>query len=185
MAETPRREFLKLAIGGALAAVSGALDAARALAEPLGPAAPFAPENVLNMARGLAKSAFKAPRSTLPDPFNNMTFEQYTSIRRIPGSAIWGDAHGGFALEPLNRGFIFATPMELLLVEGGQSQRILYDRNLYDFGKLQLPADLGDLGFSGVRILSGGAARVGWTRRFFRARRSFAVSREDRVMASA
>ena len=124
MAETPRREFLKLAIAGALAAVSGALDAARAYAEPLGPAAPFAPENVLNMARELAKSPFKAPRSTLPDPFNNLTFEQYTSIRRIPGSAIWGDAHGGFALEPLNRGFIFATPMELYLVEGGQSQRV-------------------------------------------------------------
>jgi glucans biosynthesis protein len=161
MAETPRREFLKLAIAGALAAASGALDAARALAESLGPAAPFAPENVLNMARGLAKSPFKAPRSTLPDPFNNLTFEQYTSIRRIPGSAIWGDAHGGFALEPLNRGFIFATPMELNLVEGGQSQRVLYDRNLYDFGKLQLPADLGDLGFSGVRILSGGSSE-GW-----------------------
>ena len=156
MAETPRREFLKLAIAGALAAASGTLDAARAHAESLGPAAPFAPENVLNMARGLAKSPFKAPRSTLPDPFNNLTFEQYTSIRRIPGSAIWGDVHGGFALEPLNRGFIFATPMELNLVEGGQSQHVLYDRNLYDFGKLQLPADLGDLGFSGVRILSGG-----------------------------
>ena len=161
MAETPRREFLKLAIAGALAAVSGALDAARASAEPLGPAAPFAPENVLNMAREFAKSPFKAPRSTLPDPFNNLTFEQYTSIRRKPGSAIWGDAHGGFALEPLNRGFIFATPMELYLVEGGQSQRVVYDRNLYDFGKLQLPADLGDLGFSGVRILSGGGSE-GW-----------------------
>jgi len=161
MAETPRREFLKLAITGALAAASGALDAARAFTESLGPAAPFAPENVLNMARGLAKSPFKAPRSTLPDPFNNLTFEQYTSIRRIPGSAIWGDVHGGFALEPLNRGFIFATPMELNLVDGGQSQRVLYDRNLYDFGKLQLPADLGDLGFSGVRILSGGSSE-GW-----------------------
>ena len=51
--------------------------------------------------------------------------------------------------------------MELNLVEGGQSQRLLYDRSLYDFGKLQLPADLGDLGFSGVRILSGGSSD-GW-----------------------
>ena len=159
MAETPRREFLKLAIAGALAAASGALDAARAHAESLGPAAPFAPENVLNMARGLAKSPFKAPRSTLPDPFTNLTFEQYTSIRRNPGSAIWGDDHGGFALEPLNRGFIFATPMELNLVENGQARRVLYDRSLYDFGKLQPPADLADIGFSGVRVLSGGGGQ--------------------------
>src|SRR5580698_7997300 len=124
MVETPRREFLKLAIAGAFATVSGALESARAFAETLGPLTPFVPENVLNMARDLAKSPFKAPRSTSPDPFNNLTFEQYTAIRRIPGSAIWGDVHGGFALEPLNRGFIFATPMDLYLVDGGQSQRV-------------------------------------------------------------
>src|SRR5271167_2557314 len=109
MARTSRREFLKLGLSGALAAVGGALERARASAEPVGPVARFAPENVLSMARELAKSPFKPPRSTLPDPLNNLTFEQYTAIRRIPGSAIWGDAHGGFALEPLNRGFIFAT----------------------------------------------------------------------------
>jgi glucans biosynthesis protein len=161
MAETPRREFLKLALAGAFAAASGALEVAGASAEPLGPPSPFTPENLTNLARDLAKSPFKPPRSTLPDPFNNLTFEQYTSIRRAPNSAIWGEGHGGFALEPLNRGFIFAPPMELYIVDGGQSQRLIYDRSLYDFGKLQVPADLGDVGFSGVRILSGGGGE-GW-----------------------
>jgi glucans biosynthesis protein len=161
MAETPRREFLKLSLVGALAAVSGALESARAFAEPLGQPAPFAPENVLTLARELAKSPFKPPNSTLPDPFNNLTFEQYTSIRRVPGTAIWGDAHGGFALEPLNRGFIFATPMELYLVEVGLSQKVIYDRALFDFGKLQVPPELGNLGFSGIRILRGGGGE-GW-----------------------
>ena len=161
MAESRRREFLKLAFSGALAAAGGALGGARASAEPLGPPSPFAPENVHNMARELAKSPFKPPKSTLPDPFNNLTFDQYTAIRRIPGSAIWGDSRGGFALEPLNRGFIFATPMELNVVDGGQSQRLGYDRTLYDFGKLQVPADVSDPGFSGVRILRGGGGE-GW-----------------------
>jgi glucans biosynthesis protein len=161
MAETRRREFLKLALAGALAAASEALESARAFAEPLGQPAPFAPENVLNMARELAKSPFKPPNSTLPEPFNNLTFEQYSTIRRVPGTAIWGDARSGFALEPLNRGFIYATPMQLYLVEAGLSQKVIYDRTLFDFGKLQAPPEIGDLGFSGVRILRGGGGE-GW-----------------------
>ena len=53
MTETPRREFLRLALAGALASVSGALESARAFAEPLGQPAPFAPENVtVLLARG-------------------------------------------------------------------------------------------------------------------------------------
>ena len=161
MSVTPRREFLKLAFAAALAAAAVALESARARAETLGPPAPFAPENVANLARELAKSSFKAPRANLPEPFGSLNFEQYTSIRRNLGVAIWEDSHSAYALEPLHRGFIFTAPVDINLVEGGQSQRLIYDRSLYDFGKLQVPADLGDLGFSGVRILSNAGAD-GW-----------------------
>ena len=51
--------------------------------------------------------------------------------------------------------------MELNVVENGQSQRLIYDRSLYDFGKLDVPKDLPDLGFSGVRLLRGGGGE-GW-----------------------
>jgi glucans biosynthesis protein len=51
--------------------------------------------------------------------------------------------------------------MDINLVDGGQSQRVVYDRSVFDFGKLSVPAELPDLGFSGVRILSGGGAD-GW-----------------------
>ena len=161
MSEAQRRDFLKLAFAGAVAAVSGALEGAAASADPLGPPTPFAPESVVAMARELSKSAFKAPRATLPDPFGSLTFEQYNAIRRNLGTAIWGDGQSPFALEPLQRGFIFASTMEIRLVEAGQSQKVAYDRSLYDFGKLQVTGDLGDMGFSGVRILKGGGAE-GW-----------------------
>jgi periplasmic glucans biosynthesis protein len=161
MSATPRRDFLKLAVAAALAATSTPLESVSASAETLGPPTPFAPENVANMARELAKAPFKAPQANLPDPFGKLNFEQYASIRRNLGVAIWQDANSPFALEPLHRGFIFAAPVELNLVEGGQSQRVIYDRSLYDFGKLQVPGELGDLGFSGVRILSNAGAE-GW-----------------------
>lgn len=161
MPETARRDFLKLAFAGALATAGAALDAARASAEPLGPPAPFAAENVLARAQELAKSPFKPPHAALPDPFGGLTFEQYAAIRRNPGTAIWGDGHSGFALEPLHRGFVFATPMDIHLVEAGQARKVIYDRSLYEFGKISVPPELPDLGFSGVRILRGGGGE-GW-----------------------
>jgi periplasmic glucans biosynthesis protein len=161
MSVIPRRDFLKMAFATALAAGATALESGSALAETLGPPSPFAPENVANRARDLAKVPFKAPHADLPEPFASLTFEQYTSIRRNLGVAIWEDSHSAFALEPLHRGFIFTAPVDINLVEGGQSQRLIYDRSLYDFGKLQVPAELGDLGFSGARILSNAGAE-GW-----------------------
>jgi len=152
MASSRRRDFLKLALGGAFAAAAGALTSALARAEPLAAPAPFAPDNVLDMARQLAKSPFKAPNASLPDPFANLTFEQYSAIRRLPNSAIWNDEKVGFALEPLHRGFVYATPMQLNIVENGQSRLIVYDKSVFDFGKLQPPSNLPDLDFSGVRL---------------------------------
>ena len=161
MASSRRRDFLKLVLGGAFAAAGGALESATAHAEPLGATTPFAPDNVLAVARELAKSPFKAPKASLPDVFTNLNFEQYSSIRRVPETAIWNDDKVGFALEPLHRGFVYATPMQLNIVENGQARRVIYDRSVFDFGKLQPPSDLPDLGFSGVRLLKA-APGEGW-----------------------
>jgi glucans biosynthesis protein len=145
-----RREFLSLALGGALAANAGA---PQAWAEPLASPAPFAPDAVLKAAAQLAAQPFKPPSAPLPSVFSGLTFEQYASIRRVPGTAIWADDKLGFSLEPLNRGFVYTTPIEINIVENGLSQRVIYDPADFDFGKLQPPAAVRDLGFSGLRIL--------------------------------
>ena len=79
MAETPRREFLKLALGGAFAAAGAALQRA-AWAAPMAPPAPFSADSLLDMARELAKSPFKPPDATLPD-----------AVRQAHRRAISGD----------------------------------------------------------------------------------------------
>jgi periplasmic glucans biosynthesis protein len=148
-----RRDFLKLAVGGALAGMSPA--GAGAVEAVVAPApAPFSADQVVAMARELAKTPFKAPKNTLPDPFANLTYDQYVAIRSRPGSALWTQDNVGFALEPLHRGFIFSTPMDINVIENGAARRIAYDRNAFDFGKLQLPDSVPDIGFSGFRVLS-------------------------------
>ena len=149
MAGPQRREFLGLALGGALAAAGARPDAAEPLATPV----PFAADTVLKAAIQLAAAPFKAPSAPMPSAFSALTFEQYASIRRVPGTAIWGGEKVGFSLEPLPRGFVFTTPITINIVENGLSQRVIYDPADFDFGKLQPRPAIGDLGFSGLRIL--------------------------------
>jgi periplasmic glucans biosynthesis protein len=166
-----RRDFLRLAAAGALsggtATLAGAFGVARAApaaaaAAPAGAKAapqtapaptPFVAGSVLDMARQLAKSPFKAPNTSLPEPFANLTYEQYVGIRAKPNSALWSGDNAGFAVEPLHRGFIFSTPMEINVVDNGMAQRVRYDPAAFDFGKLRPPANLPDIGFSGFRVL--------------------------------
>jgi periplasmic glucans biosynthesis protein len=156
MTEYPRREFLKVAFAGALAAAGEALFAAKASAESLSAPSPFTSDTVAAIARELAKGAYKPPAAPLPEPFPSLDFDQFAAIKRNPGTAIWEDAHSPFTLEPLHRGFLFKASVELYLVENGEARKLAYDRSLFDFGKLQVPKDLKDLDFSGVRILRGG-----------------------------
>ena len=154
MADRQRREFLQLAVGGAFAASLAQSGAAPVAAEPLAQPVPFAADTVLKMAAELASKPFKEPEGpSLPSVFSSLTFEQYAAIRRVPGTAIWSDQKLGFSLEPLHRGFVYTTPIGINIVENGMAQRVIYDAANFDFGSLKAPATLGDLGFSGLRIL--------------------------------
>jgi glucans biosynthesis protein len=154
MADRQRREFLQLAAGGALAASLASSGSTPAAAEPLGQPVPFAADTVLKMAAELASKPFKDPEAApLPSLFSGLSFDQYTAIQRVPGTAIWSDQKLGFSLEPLHRGFVYTTPIGINIVENGMAQRVVYDPANFNFGGLKPPAALGDLGFSGLRIL--------------------------------
>ncbi len=154
--KTPkRREFLEMALGGALAAAAGPAGLGAAAAEPLAAPTPFSQETALKAALALAGAPYKAPDAPLPSQFTGLNFEQYASIRRKGGTAIWADEKLGITLEPLHRGFVYTTPVAINIVENGMAQRVVYDPADFDFGKFQPPAGSGDIGFSGLRILAG------------------------------
>src|SRR6516164_9872509 len=154
MADAQRREFLGLTLGGALAGAGIRSSFSAASAEPLGQPVPFAANTVLMKAIELAQKPYKEPEAPLPGVFTGLTFEQYASIRRVPATAIWSGEKLGFSLEPLHRGFVYTTPIEINIVDDGLAQKVIYESADFDFGALQTPAVLGDLGFSGLRILA-------------------------------
>lgn len=155
-----RRDLLKYAAGGAAAGVlpefstaAFAQGAPAAETPPASPAGPFDWNSVVDIARGLSKRPYKAPAADLPDAFGNLNYEQYVSIRNQPGTAIWSGDNLGYAIEPLHRGFLFTTPVQINVIEGGHVRTLAYRATDYDFGQIKAPLDTKDIGFSGFRIL--------------------------------
>ena len=164
-----RREVLKFVLSG----MAGGIAARAGLASPtnvgtppaaqesplgfaLGEPSPFDPNMVADAARALSKRPFNPLSADIPVVFRDLGYEQYAAIRQRPGIAIWALDNTGFAIEPLHRGFIFLTPMEINVVAEGKSRRVIYDPALFDFGKLAVGKNLGDIGFSGFRVLAQG-----------------------------
>ena len=123
------------------------------LQQVLGDGQHFDPGTVIDVARQLARRPFQVPPNDLPDAFASLTYEQYSGIKSAPGSAIWADGRG-ISVEPLHRGFVFGNSVALFTVEDGTVRRLAYDRARFDYGRLAVPANVGDAGFSGFRLLS-------------------------------
>lgn len=147
-----RRELLKWAVAGAGAGLSPAIGAEVPPAAGGQSPHPFDFNVVVDKARALAKTPHVAPPS-LPAPFASLTYEQYAAIKAKPGTAIWIDDKVGFAIELLPRGYLFATPVALNIVENGMASPVSFDASRFDFGKLAVPSPAPDLGFSGFRVL--------------------------------
>ncbi len=153
-----RRELLALAGGAGLVAGAGAASAQQppglqgVVTSVIGEGQRFDHGKVVEIARTLARRPFAPPAIELPEPFNALNYEQYVGIRALPQAIVWGGEGRGFVAEPLHRGFVFTTPVLVFAVEDGVTRRVVYDRSKYEFGRLTPPPNLGDIGFSGVRL---------------------------------
>ena len=118
---------------------------------------PFDPARVIDLARAMSKQPARKVSADLPDSLQNLNYEQYSGIRRVPDTDIWAGVKTGFAIEPLHRGFVFTSPMQLFTVEDGSVHWVNYDPANFTFGKIAPPGDRKDFGFAGFRILQTGS----------------------------
>jgi periplasmic glucans biosynthesis protein len=114
--------------------------------------AAFDPAQVREAARALATRPFAQAANTLPDPISTLTADQFAGIRHRPERLIWSDEASPVLLEPLHRGYVYATPTAVGVVENGLVRQIVYDPLRYDFGRVQPPANPGNLLFSGISL---------------------------------
>jgi glucans biosynthesis protein len=165
-----RRDAVGL-LGTGLASLALGPDAALAQTPPpgspqaliqgtLGEGQRFNGGGVVDIARALARRPFAAPPNDLPEIFGGLNYEQYIAIKPQPAARIWEGEGRGFVAEPIPRGFVFTTPVTLFTVEDGIIRRVLFDRNRFDFGALNVPQNTPDPGFSGFRLVSTGLGGV-------------------------
>ena len=147
-----RRDLLRLALVGALGAACPG--ARRPLADPsLRPERAFSIEGLRERARLLAGRRYAEPERRLPAVLRDLTYDQYRDIRFRQDQALWAD-DGRFTAQFFHLGFYYDQPVRIHAVDNGQAQEIAYSPSLFayggnDFGKVQLPEDLG---FAGFRI---------------------------------
>jgi glucans biosynthesis protein len=148
-----RRELLQWAGGAAVLAAAGASSKSLAQEQKAG-VAPFSAASVTEAAKALAAKPFVAPTtSDLNSSLANLNYEAYAAIHAKPEGLVWAQDPAGFVIEPLHRGFIYATPMQIHLVENGLARRLDYDASKFNFGGANLSGLPANLDFSGFRIL--------------------------------
>jgi len=149
------------AIAAGIAPAASSAETATPGASPKGSApAPFSRDMLIELARALYAKPYMPPRTDLPEPFANLSYEQFVGIKTKPDAAIWRQENTGFSIEPLHRGHIFAAAVDIYLVENGAARRLTYETSTFDYGALNVPETLPDLSFSGFRVLhahNGGA----------------------------
>jgi glucans biosynthesis protein len=142
--------------GGAAFAIAGSLaQDARAQSVPVAAAEtyPFAAHTVTEMARELARRPYQAQNASVPPPFANLSYDQYLGIQPRPEAALWADDARRFTIEPLHRGFVFTSQVALHVVEEQTGRRLSYEPQRFSFSRMQPPQAMGDIGFSGFRVI--------------------------------
>ncbi len=150
-----RRGVLSLGLGLAAAAGTGgafAQEVRQAIAASIGEGQKFSWTGLLDLARSLSRRPYAPPQNDLAEPFQKLDLDGYSGIRAVPGAWIWNQEGRGFSIEPLHRGYAFTTPVQLFIIEDGTVRRIAYERGKFEYGRLNVPATLPDMGFSGFRV---------------------------------
>lgn len=135
-----------LLVAGIAASLCSPVLAKRAAAQSFG----F--ESVVTLARDLAAAPYAAPAKEVSERLNAADYDTYRKIRFRGDRALWrGQCR--FEVQFFHLGFLFRTPVEINIVESGQSSPFPFDAAMFDYGDTGLDAgDKAPRGFAGFRL---------------------------------
>ncbi|WP_425045665.1 glucan biosynthesis protein [Primorskyibacter sp. S87] len=113
---------------------------------------PFDRDLVVAEARDLASRPY-AERPKVPQAWQDLTYEEYRSIRFRLDKALWYETPTPFNVDFFTPGLYFPHAVKVFEVEDGQARPVGFDLAMFDKGKEvpHLPVD-DTLGFSGLRL---------------------------------
>jgi periplasmic glucans biosynthesis protein len=157
-----RTTVIGLATAAAAAVYAGlAVDATGASANGADDAEPvtvqrqaFGFADVNRLAEELARGPYEPDRPELPEAFRDLQYDQYRDIRFRSDKSIWSNESVPFRLQLFPRGFLYRDRVRINIVDETGARPLAFSRDLFDYGKNQVPAALpSDIGFAGMRIL--------------------------------
>ena len=118
----------------------------------LGEPQAFSTDNLLELARQLSRKDYEATKK-IPQPWIDMTYDQYRGIQFNPDSGLWKDTDNPFNMEFFAPGLYFPTPISVSVVDGETSRPVLFSKEVFRYGHLvpDLPVD-DTLGYAGFRV---------------------------------
>ena len=148
-----RRTFSTSALSFALAAFFPSRVFPQDLGQPtLGSPTSFTSESVITLARELSNRPYRARRS-IPQPWLDLTYDQYKSIWFDHRKALWNDTDRTYRLDLFSPGLYYPHPIQIGIVENGMTRPLQFDFSLFDKTDQvpDLPHD-DTLGYSGFRL---------------------------------
>lgn len=108
---------------------------------------------VRKLARTIAHRRYRPPEDTRGGALAALGYDGYRQIRFRAEKALWRNDDLGFELQLFPSGYLYQTPVDIHVVDGGRTRRVRPDPSLFDFGGLDVDAsEKARLGFSGFRI---------------------------------
>ncbi len=146
-----------LPVGGAWAGAQAQPEASAEAEQPatpvqLGKEQAFSKDNLLEKVRQIAGKEYVAP-TKIPQPWIDMTYDQYRGIEFNPDSGLWKDTDLPFNMEFFAPGLYFPTAISVSVVDGDTSRPVLFSKDVFRYAHLvpDLPVDE-TLGYAGFRV---------------------------------
>jgi glucans biosynthesis protein len=113
----------------------------------------FSHEVVQKIASELSQKAYEAAPDGNPKGAEELDYDQFRQIRFRPERTIWRGEGLNFELQVLPTGWLYKTPVEISIVDGGVVRQLSPDNGYFDLGPLagKLPPEA-RIPFSGFRI---------------------------------
>jgi glucans biosynthesis protein len=114
----------------------------------------FTFDNVVGLARDLARAAFQPSPDDLPEPLRGLSYDRYRAIRFLPERALWREEGLPFHLHFYPRGGLFSHEVRINIVAGEQVFAVGYSPTLFDATRAELDLnEFGEeIGFAGFRL---------------------------------
>jgi periplasmic glucans biosynthesis protein len=161
-----RRTVLK-GVAASAVSLSAAADAiaAPSPALQLDEPRPFSFDLFKAMARERAHAPYAAPPRPNPEVVQKINYEEWGKIRFKMEDSLFADGPGRFPVSFFHLGLFFQKAVDMHVVEGGSSRRIIYDQSYFDMPvdsvAKQLPKGAG---FAGLRIQEAHDGSLDWKR---------------------